>query len=47
MDPFSAARKSLLGKMPKGRNRQKGARWAVDGFSNLVDECRRSVAQES
>ena len=22
-------------------------RWSVDGFANLIDECRRSVAKES
>ena len=24
----------------------KGRRWEIDGFSNLVDQCRRSVSNE-
>jgi hypothetical protein len=33
--------------MSELRDDLKGSRGSIDGFSNQVDECRRSVAQES
>lgn len=39
--------RSLREEMPKRRNHLKGASGSSDGFSNLVDEGRRSIAQES
>jgi hypothetical protein len=33
--------------MSKLWNHLKGVRWSIDGFSNLLNECMRSIAKES